>query len=45
MHYLPGELYTVKANDNVPDNCKYPLPAIQAAQSKKETNIGGLASD
>ena len=32
---LPGELYTIEANDKIPDNCKYPLTLIQAAQNQK----------
>ena len=27
-----------------PDNCKYPLTLIQAAQIQKQTNTGGLAN-
>ena len=26
----------------IPDNCKYPLEAIHAAQNQKQTNIGDL---
>ena len=43
LNDLPGQLYTVEANDKIPDNCKYPLPLIQAAQNQKQTNTGGLA--
>ena len=25
LNDLPGELYTIEANDEIPDNCKYPL--------------------
>ena len=32
---LPGELYTTEADDKIPDNCKYPLALIQAAQNEK----------
>ena len=32
LNELPGELYIIEANDKGPDNCKYPLPLIQAAQ-------------
>ena len=39
---LPGELYTIEANVKIPDNCKYPLALIQAAQNQKQTNTGGL---
>ena len=40
---LPGKPYTIKANDKIPDNCKYPLVLIQAAQNQKQTNTGALA--
>ena len=43
LNDLPGELYTVEADDKVPDNCKYPLAMIEAAQNQKQTNKGGLA--
>ena len=39
---LPGELYTLEVNDKIPNNCKYPLALIQAAQNQKQTNTGGL---
>ena len=29
---LPGELYIIEVNGKSPDNCKYPLPLIEAAQ-------------
>ena len=32
---LPGELYTIEANDKIPDNFKYLLAFIQAAQNEK----------
>ena len=32
---LPDELYTIEADDKIPDNCKYPLALIQAAQNEK----------
>ena len=28
LNNLPGELYTIKADDKIPDNCKYPLAMI-----------------
>ena len=31
LNELPGELYTIEANDKIPNNCKYPLTLIQAA--------------
>ena len=43
LNDLPGELYNVEADDKVPDNCKYPLAMIEAAQNQKQTNTGGLA--
>ena len=43
LNYLPGELYTVEADDTVPDKFKYPLAMIEAAQNQKQTNTGGLA--
>ena len=42
LNQLPGELYITEANDKIPDNCKYPLALIQAAQNQKQTNTGGL---
>ena len=33
LNELPGQLYTIEANDKIPDNCKYPLVLIQAAQN------------
>ena len=39
---VPGQLYTKGADDKIPDNCKYPLATIQAAQNKKQTNTGDL---
>ena len=40
---LLDELYMKEANDKISDNCKYPLPLLQAAQNQKETNTGGLS--
>ena len=28
LNYLPSDLYTIDANDKIPDNCKYPLALI-----------------
>ena len=42
LNDLPGQLYTTEANDKIPDNCKYQLALIQAAQNKKQISIGGL---
>ena len=41
LNALPGELYTTEADDKIPNNCKY-LVTTQAAQSRKQTNTGGL---
>ena len=43
LNELPGELYIMEVNDKIPDNCKYPLTLIQAAQNQKQTNTAGLA--
>ena len=43
LNNLPGELYTIEADDKIPDNGKYPLAMILAAQNQKQTNTGGLA--
>ena len=32
LNNLPSELYTVKSNDKIPGNCKYPSGLTQAAQ-------------
>ena len=42
LNNLPGQLYTIGADDKIPDNCKYPLATILAAQNQKQTNTGGL---
>ena len=36
---LPGELYTTEDNDEIPDNCKYPLGLIQAAGINQKQQI------
>ena len=41
---LPGEFYAKEAGDKIPDNFKYPLATVQAAQDQKQTNTGGLAN-
>ena len=43
LNDLPCQLYTTEANDEIPDNCKYPLALLQSAQNQKQTNAGGLA--
>ena len=42
LNDLPCQLYTTEANDKIPDNCKYQLALIQAAQNQKQTSIGSL---
>ena len=42
LNELPGELYTIEANDKIPDNCKHTLALTQAAQNKKQINTGGF---
>ena len=42
LHNLPGELYTIEADNKMLDNYKYPLAMILAAQNQKQTNTGGL---
>ena len=42
LNELPGELYIIKAKDKIPDNCKYPVVLIQAAQNQNQTNTRGL---
>ena len=42
LNDLSGELYTIRAKEKIPDNYKYPLATIQAAQNQKQTNTGGL---
>ena len=43
LNELPGEPYTIEANDKIPDNCKYPLALIQAAQNQRQRKTRGLA--
>ena len=43
LNNLPPELYTMEADDKIPDNCKYPLPMILATWNQKQTDTGGLA--
>ena len=43
LNDIPGELYTINANDEIPGNCKYPLALIQAAQNQKQTSTGDFA--
>ena len=41
LNELPGEPYTIEANDKIPDNCQYSLALIQAAQNQKQRNTRG----
>ena len=43
LNNLPGGLCTIEADHKIPDNFKYPLAMIPAAQNQKQTNTGGLA--
>ena len=43
LNKLPGEIYTIEANDKIPDNRKHTLALKQVAQNQKQTNRGGLA--
>ena len=35
LNDLTGELYRIKANDKIPDSCKYPLATTQAGQNQQ----------
>ena len=37
LNDLHGNLYTIEADYKIPDNYKYPLATIQAAQNQKQT--------
>ena len=39
LNDLSGKLYTVEANNKIPDTCKYPLTLIQAVQNQKQTSF------
>ena len=43
LNDLRDELYTIIVTDKVPDNCKYQMTLMQAAQNQKETITGDLA--
>ena len=34
LNDLLDKLYTIETDGNIPDNCKYPLATIQAAQNQ-----------
>ena len=38
LNALPGELYTIEADDKIPNNCIY-LVTTQAAQNQKQTEV------
>ena len=38
LNDLLSKLYTIETDGNIPDNCKYPLATIQAAQNQTQTN-------
>ena len=40
---FPSELYTTEANEKIPDNCKYTLALIRAAENQKLTNTADFA--
>ena len=42
LNELPGEIYTIEANDKIADNCKYQLTLIQAFQNQMQISTGGL---
>ena len=35
QNYIPGDFCIIEANGKFPDNCKYPLATMQAAQNLK----------
>ena len=41
LNDLHGDLYTVEANDKIPDSCKYPLATVKG--TPKTTNTEGLS--
>ena len=43
LNDLRDEIYTIIVTDKVPDNCKYQMTLMQAAQNQKETITGDLA--
>ena len=43
MPSLPGELYTIGANNNVPDDLKHSLVTKWATQNQKQANTRTLA--
>ena len=36
LNDLPGELYTIEANDKIPDNCKYPMAAFHVFENEQK---------
>ena len=43
LNELPVELYTIKTNAKILNNCKYLLALIQAPQNQNYTNTEGLS--
>lgn len=43
LNDLYVEIYAIEINGKIPDNCKYTVTLIQAAQNQTQTNTGGLA--
>ena len=39
---LPDKLNTVEASDKIPNDCKYTLALIQAAQNQRQASRGNL---
>ena len=42
LNDLPGEIYTIEANNKIPDNFKHPLALNQDFQNQNQTNAGDL---
>ena len=38
LNDLPGKLYAIETDGKIPDNCKYKLATIHAAQNQKQRN-------
>ena len=41
LNHLPGELYTIEANDKIPDNCTY--PSCSESKSNKHRRFSKVA--
>ena len=42
LNDLPGDLYTIQANDKIPDKCKHPIATTHTAQYQEQTITEGL---